>query len=80
MSEETYKATMKEHKSIMEKQTDIRKEYFDLGEKQGRNQAISEFKEKLKDNLFYGDYLHFNNAEKKVISNVLNKTAQELTK
>ena len=35
----------------MEKQTDIRKEYFDLGEKQGRTQAISEFKEKLKERL-----------------------------
>jgi hypothetical protein len=33
--------------------------------------------EKLKEELFYGDYLHFNNAEKKVISNVFNKIFNE---
>jgi len=48
--------------------------YFKLG----RNQAISGFKEKLKDKLFYGDYLHFKKDEKKIISNLLNKTAQEM--
>jgi len=48
------------------------------GIKEGKEIAISEFKEKLKDKLFYGDYLHFKKDEKKIISNLLNKTAQEI--
>jgi hypothetical protein len=49
---------------------------FEAGKREAQKETAEKV-EKLKEELFYGDYLHFNNAEKKVISNVFNKIFNE---
>jgi hypothetical protein len=61
---------------IINPSSEVAKYYIEQGYQLAQKETAEKV-EKLKEELFYGDYLHFNNAEKKVISNVFNKIFNE---